>query len=224
LGGPGAEQVTRELLTEIERECQKLQLPVELVQTIKDKLDFGSPPALLAFQGQFSLLRETIERSLQDRLFLYMPPLDASRYKEPLAWFVKTDAQFPSARDDIVGACRCYALEQPNACVFHCMGVLQYGLHSLAKQVGVRFDYEFALESWGPILSQIESKLVALRKEKKTEERDRQLNFYSEAFVQFRYFKDAWRNYVMHAREKYDATQAFTVLSHVRDFMEHLSS
>jgi len=110
------------------------------------------------------------------------------------------------------------------ACVFHCMGVLEHGLRFLAKQLGVAFDHEFAARSWGPTLGEIESRIDSLRKERKTAEKDRLLHSYSEVATQFRYFKNAWCNYVWHTREEYDSTQAFTILSHVREFMEDLSS
>ena len=41
--------------------------------------------------------------------------------------------------------------------------------------------------------------------------------------MQFRYFKDAWRNHVCHQREHYDVNQAYSVLIHVADFMEAVS-
>ena len=66
MAGTGAKQVLGELLIQIEQECKKLEVPIELVQTIKDKLDFGSPPSAMAAFGQLSFLRETIEKSLQD--------------------------------------------------------------------------------------------------------------------------------------------------------------
>lgn len=37
--------------------------------------------------------------------------------------------------------------------------------------------------------------------------------------MQFRYFKDAWRNHVCHLREKYNHDQALTILMQVKDFM-----
>lgn len=222
--GPGAEQVTRGLLVQIEQECQRLEIPLELVQTIRDKLDFGSPPAFLATLGQFSFLRETIEKSLQNRLFLFLPPQDAAQYKDPLALFAKTQNAFPTAQNDITAAVRCRALGLGTACVFHCMGVLQPGLYALADAVRAKFDHHFALESWGKIIDLIEDELSILRKAKKSNEKDEQLNFYSQAAAQFRYFKDAWRNHVCHLRKQYEADEATLVLSHVREFMEHLSS
>jgi hypothetical protein len=40
--------------------------------------------------------------------------------------------------------------------------------------------------------------------------------------MQFRYFKDAWRNHVDHGREHYDEHQADTILTHTIDFMVFL--
>jgi hypothetical protein len=50
------------------------------------------------------------------------------------------------------------------------------------------------------------------------------LKFYSQAGIEFRYFKDAWRNRVAHARADYDKYQALGIISHVHDFMTQLST
>ena len=104
------------------------------------------------------------------------------------------------------------------------MGVLQPGLYALANVVGANFDHYYASASWGKIIDLIEEAIGRLRKAKKSDEKDDQLNFYSQAATQFRYFKDAWRNYVSHLRKHYEPDEAFLVLSHVREFMEHLAS
>jgi hypothetical protein len=54
--------------------------------------------------------------------------------------------------------------------------------------------------------------------------KDADLNFYSQAAVQFRYFKDAWRVRVAHARETYDETQSLKVFNHTLEFFETIST
>ena len=58
---------------------------------------------------------------------------------------------------------------------------------------------------------------------KKGWEKDETLSFYSRVALQFRYFKDAWRNHVDHNREVYDADQAHSILIHARDFIKELA-
>ena len=48
------------------------------------------------------------------------------------------------------------------------------------------------------------------------------LQFLSEAIVEFKYFKDGWRNYVSYAKVPYDAQQANQILNHVTSFIGRL--
>jgi SNF2 family DNA or RNA helicase len=73
------------------------------------------------------------------------------------------------------------------------------------------------------VIDNIESKISDLRSLPKGQAKDDLLTFYSEGAVQFRYFKDAWRNHVAHLREEYDRDQARSILTHTCDFMEHLA-
>jgi hypothetical protein len=117
------------------------------------------------------------------------------------------------------------ALERENAAVFHCMRVTEIGLQSLARDVGVTLknDRPIELEDWNTIIQETDKKLAALRNSLKTNDNQQDIQFYSEAASQFRYFKDAWRNHVSHARESYDLLQAESIFGHVREFMQDLA-
>jgi hypothetical protein len=104
------------------------------------------------------------------------------------------------------------------------MGIAQTGLHTLAKELGVTFNYSIDLAEWNSVIAKIEEKIKPMREGARTDEKDDKLSFYSECAAQFRYFKDAWRNHVCHLREVYDRDQAHSILLHVRDFMEKLST
>ncbi len=47
--------------------------------------------------------------------------------------------------------------------------------------------------------------------------------FYNGALSEFRGFKDAWRNHVMHSRKDYDANEAKGVKTHVHRFLQALA-
>jgi hypothetical protein len=168
---------------------------------------------------------EALEDELTRKLVFYVPPQDAYFYQYPEQWFPETLISFPSATRDIREACKCYALERYTACVYHSMGVLQVGLFGLAGDVGITLKFPIELAEWGDILRKIEEKIVPYANLPRGESlRERYDNLYSGCASHFRYLKDGWRNHVAHNREVYDKGKAHTALTHVRDFMESLST
>jgi hypothetical protein len=177
-----------------------------------------------ALSAYLQTCRLALEQEFLDRLFLYVPPEDAKRFQTPLTGFTKSVEAFPSACKHMVNASRCQALGQHIACVFHCVGVLQYGLYALADELEVSFSFPLPMAEWCAIIDRSETKIKELRNQPRSQSKDEILKFYSEAASQFRYFKDAWRNHIAHLREEYDKRDADRVLSHTQEFMEHLST
>jgi hypothetical protein len=128
--------------------------------------------------------------------------------------------KFPSVHNDITNAGKCIALDQWTSSVFHSMRILEKGLDSLAKELDVPFDNA----NWGWVINNIEAKIENVRKNKIESNWKEKEKFYSETALQFRYFKDAWRNYVMHAKDNYDEQQAESIFLHVKEFMIHLAT
>lgn len=170
-------------------------------------------------------LMEQVESELEEKMVFCIPAEDVQFYASPEDWFPKSPSAFPSAKPDMEEACKCYALERYTACVFHSMAVLQIGLYTLAHDLGVFLKYPVELAEWQEVISEIEKKIEPLRQLPRSHpQKDILLSFYSGCASQFRYFKDTWRNHVAHMRETYSKGDAHTVLSHVRDFMEALST
>jgi hypothetical protein len=130
---------------------------------------------------------------------------------------------FPLCAAEIKNAGNCYALEQNDACVFHCMCTLEVALHVLAKTLGVTFSGTLDLQSWQNIIENIEIEIKNQGQLPKSAHKSETLKFLSGAAMQFRWFKDAWRNHVMHGREMYDEGRALSIFSHVREFMQALA-
>jgi len=168
-------------------------------------------------------LREALEDEPNRKLFLYLPPEDDKFYQHPERWFRATLKSFPVAKFDIEAACKSYALELHTACVFHAMAVLQFGLHAMANDLGVSFKHSIGLAERQDVTAGIVEKIKPLRHMPKSDKNDETLTFFSGCAAQFRYLKDAWRNHLARMREAYDREQAQSILSHVRDFMEHVS-
>jgi hypothetical protein len=84
-------------------------------------------------------------------------------------------------------------------------------------------DKPLELAEWQNILDQCDSKILAMKVLPRGTHKDEELHFHSQAAVQFRYFKDAWRVRVAHARETYEEAPAIRVFTHTLEFFETLS-
>ncbi len=99
------------------------------------------------------------------------------------------------------------------------MCVLEVGLDSLASALGLPSRQA----NWDTILRDIEEKIKAIGPASgATWKEDKE--FYSGAALEFRFFKDAWRNHVAHARARYNEGEAAHIFEHVKAFMRHLST
>lgn len=127
---------------------------------------------------------------------------------------------FPSAEFDIREAVTCAAFERWTASVFHSMRVLEIGLSVLAKDLKVKSDYT----NWQNIIEGIEKETKNINKDNSGDDWKVKQQFDSEAALQFRYFKNAWRNHVMHIRDNHDEQRAMAIIGHVKEFMAHLAT
>jgi hypothetical protein len=140
--------------------------------------------------------------------------------REPGFWG-RVPESFPSASPDCGSVLVCYACDESTASVFHSMRVLECGLKVLSDALGLPFGSDV----WHVAIDRIEAEIREYERVwPKGQNKSDFLRFYSEAAKEFRYFKDGWRNYVSHRLSVYDAPQALSTMTHVRDFMLMLSS
>jgi hypothetical protein len=118
----------------------------------------------------------------------------------------EVSAAFPSSVREITSAGNCIALEECDACVFHLMRSLEHPLRVLANDLGVPPPVKnpqtpLDLRTWGDVIAAI---IVAINKRPnpKTPQEAELSEFYNRAAEQFQFFKDAWRDVVMHSRNK----------------------
>ena len=170
-------------------------------------------------------LAQNIQSELKAQLFLVVPAARKSWFKEgddALFGQIVADA-FPDSTPEIAEAGRCFALARWTSCVFHLMRGLELAIHRWAAELEVDQFKAIELENWKNILDAGQKKIDALQRLPKSPERDAKLAYFSETQVHFRAIKDAWRNHVAHARERYDEERALSILSHTREFMRLLA-
>jgi hypothetical protein len=213
-------KTTVESLEELLKQCS---LDASLDRVKRVNISLQRDPTVSILHNELLTLSETIMDELVRRTFLFVSTSKAEFFTSPENRFPKSWNSFPSAQHDITEACRCYATGHNTASVFHCMGIVQGGLHALANDLNVAFPFPIVLAEWKNVIDQIESEIRKLEQLKRGQIKDEKIKFYSTVAVQFRYFKDAWRNHVAHFREQYDEHQALSILNHTRDFIEYLS-
>ncbi len=181
------------------------EVKIKLEDLVQDLVDYLSEPMFLHVQSSKRHLYQQKE-----------PPFGPD-----------VESRFPEASKDVAAASRCLALDEWTACVLHLMRALETPLHALAHKVGVTFPSPIELETWKVIIEKIEAEIHArvkkLEQEKKSSARNDALKAYAESALQFRHFKNAWRNNAAHGREWYDEREAERVYMAVKDFMQTIA-
>jgi hypothetical protein len=124
---------------------------------------------------------------------------------------------FPRAWQEFQCAGRCYAFGENTACAFHLQRALEWGLKSLAVDLGKQFDRN----SWQRHLEDIDKALAV--KYSTAAPRSKEQVFYSHTATHFGHMKVAWRNPTMHIEAKYDEKEAAYLLTTIEKFMTHLA-
>jgi hypothetical protein len=181
-------------------------------------------------------LQRCVEAELQSRFFFFIPPHRAEYlvladtppglYIAPEVYIgpeiVRFDSileKFGGALADIEDAGHCYATGSFTACVYHLMRACEYGLVSLAENLGA----EAGISSWEKLLKKIGDKIAAndaTHPEGWTEDRV----FYAEAATLMLNVKNSWRNSVSHVRRTYDEARARRIFNSVEALMQHLAT
>ncbi len=151
------------------------------------------------------------QADLCKHIFFRIPSEEKSFYDDVQLTTAAMNA-FPSAVPEVSDAGRCFALDQPTACVLHLMRALEVPLTALIAAL----NFTPSNPNWQIVINECEREIKGLKNKDDQE-------FYSEAATNFLYFKNAWRNHAMHGRDTYDKRQAFDIMQHVGGFMKHLS-
>jgi hypothetical protein len=172
-------------------------------------------------------LRESLIRESWFRVFI-VTDKDLAGYVDNEVLFGRDVYEsFPSARADIREAGNCLATGCRTATVFHLMRAAEYGLRSLARDRRIQLPKKgliVELATWEEIIKELEHAETAIQGYPRTTAREAQFKFYHGAMMQFRAFKNKFRNCVMHTRDTYDAHQARSAFERVREFMQILAS
>lgn len=124
---------------------------------------------------------------------------------------------FPSCRDEITEAGKCFTVGQFDASVFHLMRAMEPVLELLANSLGLTEKFN----NWNRLLDQVGAEV----KRQFPKSDDSKRIFFSGAESHLRAIKDAWRNPTMHSlAARYGEQEAKDLIHHVCSLLRHLAS
>lgn len=169
-----------------------------------------------------TLIRQALHIELERTVFLNVREADALYYREPLHEVTEeTVSNFASALEDMREASRCFALRRYSASVFHSMRVAEIGLIALGNDLSVPAARN---KNWEVLINEIEKAIKAIDAQSRGANWRDDRQWYADAAVQFRYFKDAYRNEVMHVHQEYGPQHSRAILDSVRAFMNQIAT
>jgi hypothetical protein len=195
-----------------------LQVAVDIVNGYIDDLSSGRIANHEHVERAVVTLDKIIQSEMRKRVFMFISPDKSRYYRQAHSFGELVNKAFPSIESDAERAGGCYATGFNTASVFHLMRVLESGLAVLATELQVACDRR----NWENIINDIEAAVRKIKGPHAGADWKERQEQYSGAALNFRYFKDAWRNHVMHCRTKYDEGEALRIYEHVKDFMQHL--
>ncbi|MEK7674726.1 MAG: hypothetical protein AAB676_02685 [Verrucomicrobiota bacterium] len=172
-------------------------------------------------------LQGAIKWEFSERKFAFIPPINVPFFErddlfgEDFALIAS-----PELNRQIKNAGNCIAADVDTGAVYYLMCVVECGLRALAEHLKVRSvkkDVPIEHGTWEEIIQKLEKRVEKWQLTKRSLKRQIELDFYNELLMEFRGFKDCWRNKVAHARVTYDHNQALSALIHVQKFMQKLS-
>jgi hypothetical protein len=143
----------------------------------------------------------------------------AEYYDQVEAFGEDVSRAFPSSTLEIWDAGNCLALDQNTAAVCHLMRALEPALVAFGREFGVDFK-----DHWNSALDKIETAVRDRENNKTRPNWDDEKDFYIDAVTHFFHIKNAWRNYSMHLRLRYDRDRALEVYSDTKRFMQKLAT
>jgi hypothetical protein len=207
-------------LERLESDLRDLELPLSATSAKRLKSNLSNAQKLNHYKFLIAELRTRIFDEI-DNTFLLQISADKAKLYESLDPFGEQVAKsFPSVCYDAIEAARCRALNRSTACVFHLMRVLEIGL----KPFATRFNVPTDRQNWHNIIEGIEKAIRKMDEDpQRTKDWKDQQEFFAGAAMHFMFIKDAWRNYVAHARDKSTEEEAEKVFDNVRGFMQRLA-
>ena len=182
----------------------------------------------VALETELRVLSEIVADELKLRRFAFVPTAKAITLDDAANEWKAVWDKLPSTQKDSRSAVECYALDPNDACLFHLMRVVEYGLRIIARKFKVALAHKgknLPIEDaeWDKLITGIKQAIETARQQLRGPRRTAQLSLYSEVMDHCIYLKEL-RNAVSHTRKSYNDLEALNAIRQVRNFMVLVAS
>lgn len=125
---------------------------------------------------------------------------------------------FPTAAPEIKDCGNCFGLGQYTAAVFHALRAIEVPLVLMAQEFGVT-----KFKNWNDALNELEGLVRDRANPRNVPDWDAKKDFYTDAINHLFAMKNAWRNYTMHLKLRFEREEAEEVIYAARAFMRKAS-
>ena len=217
------------VLDSAEKVSAQMGMQMSLLTTVglKTRIDSGEQYTAEAMWKELNGLLQATMTELHMLTSAYIPPSHREYFEQEKLFGEAVHQAFPKIRTEIRNAGNALAVDLCTAAVFHLMRTAEKGMQVLAwdRRVGNVHNKPLELQQWKDMLDGVEREVCKItnwpnsRGLAKTQAEE----FYNGILAEFRGFKDAWRNHVMHSRRDYEFSEAKAVMNHVSRFMSTLA-
>ncbi len=208
-----------EELPMVRQHCAKIELKISCLTVTHWIEEFEKDQPVTFFESRLAIqeIERVVANEIGGIIFLY-PEKNRSdeflrMYEEASVLILKP---WPGALSELEKSRLCYVYGQDTASVFHSMRAAEKVLVTMAKSLEV----SIGRDQWHTIIERIEKSIKEFDKLPRGDERDQKTEFYSDAAMQLRFIKNAWRNHVMHGRMSYSEKDAREIWWHVKRTIE----
>jgi hypothetical protein len=211
-----------------EDERQQLLRPIKALQKLAQDFDMPVSAAVLDMAStnipettrEMHLLFVTVKQEAKTKAVYFVPSHRAGFYEKDDLLLPETRVAFPGGTSELREAGNAYAAGLYTAAVLYSMRAAEIGARSLATALGCQFQAPLDQIDLHPMLEQCDSKINAMKNLPKSADKAEELEFYSTAASNFRYFKDGWRVRAAHARATFTEPEAERILTRTAEFFD----
>jgi hypothetical protein len=180
--------------------------------------------------SDYRRIRESLREELARYKFVHIPSSGAVFFHQERLFGDAVYDSFPTARYDIAEAGNALAFEMYTAAVFHLMRAAEIGLRALARDRRIVYlpkknNAHISMGTWEDILRELDREAAQIANWPNVlgEVKAQAQAFYNSSILEYRGFKDAFRNHVMHTRWPILREEALSNKEHVQRLMQILA-
>jgi hypothetical protein len=175
---------------------------------------------------EIMFIQESFLKDIDALKFIFVPSNKIKFFENESVLGVGIKLCFPEINREIKDAGSCIAVGLYTAAVFHLMRSVEYTLRSLASFLDVTLpNTEVKYAEWHGIIDASQKRITEiLALPNSTPNKPKAIEDCRAIVVEFSYFKDKFRNAVMHTRADYDENDALGAYNHVGEFIRRVAS